>query len=45
MWVIFDKVIEQSLELSFQTLFAEASQIRHHGSEESVNAVQRQCSK
>ena len=39
MWVICDKAIEQLLELSFQTLFAGASQIRHRGSEESVNAV------
>ena len=45
MWAICDKVIEQSLELSFQTLFTGVIKIRHRGSEESVDAVQCQCSR
>ena len=45
MWVIHNRAIEQSLELSFQTLFTGEIKIRHRGSEESVDTVQHQCSK
>jgi len=38
------EAIEQSLELSFQTVFAGTTKIRHRGSEESVDAVRRQFS-
>ena len=44
MWAMCDEAIEQPLELSFQTLFAGGIKIRHRGSEESVDAVRRQCS-
>ena len=36
------EAIEQSLELSFQTIFAGAIKIRHRGSAERVTAVRRQ---
>jgi hypothetical protein len=39
------EAIKQSLELSFQTIFAGAVESRHRGSEESADAVQRQFSK
>ena len=38
------EAIEQSLELSFQTIFAGANKIRHRGSAERINAVRRQIS-
>ena len=39
------ETIEQSLELSFQTIFAGEIEIRHRGSEERLDAVRRQLSK
>ena len=44
-WVVSNcEVLEQSLKLAFQTIFARAIKIRHGGSEESVDAVRRQFS-
>ena len=37
--------MEQSIELSFQTIFVGEIEIRHRGSEERLDAVRRQLSK
>jgi hypothetical protein len=43
--VRFHEAIKQSLEFSFETIFAGAIKIRRRGLEESVDAVRRQFSK